>query len=45
MEIFFSVYGEDERDQPLPQPGPGALRVLKIDRPDILPSVRRLARL
>ena len=37
-EVFFAVWGEDERGNKLPKPGPGGLRVLQIERPVIVPS-------
>ncbi|ORY27000.1 hypothetical protein BCR39DRAFT_560276 [Naematelia encephala] len=37
-ELWFSVYGEDQHGNPLPQPGQGRLRVLKIEKPVVVPS-------
>lgn len=39
LEVFFSVFGEDDRGRPMKTPGPGGLRMLRISRPVILPSV------
>lgn len=41
LEVFFSVFGEDDRGQKMKIPGPGGLRMLRISRPVILPSVSR----
>lgn len=38
-EIYFSIYGETDQSQKKTRPGPGGLRVLKISRPIIVPSV------
>lgn len=38
LEVFFSVYGEDDRGRPLKQRGPGGLRMLRITRPAMIPS-------
>ncbi|ORY26977.1 hypothetical protein BCR39DRAFT_539659 [Naematelia encephala] len=37
-EVWFSVYGEDQFGKPLKQPGPGELRVLRIEKPVIVPT-------
>lgn len=37
-EVYFSVWGEDDRGQPMPHPGPGGLRFLQVTKPLILPS-------
>lgn len=37
-EIYFSVWGEDDRGIELSIPGPGGLRFLRIEKPVILPS-------
>lgn len=38
LEVFFSVYGEDDRGRKLKSPGPGGLRMLRISRPAMIPS-------
>ncbi|KAL1405312.1 hypothetical protein Q8F55_008939 [Vanrija albida] len=38
LEVFFSVYGEDDKGQPMKVPGPGGLRMLRVSRPVVLPS-------
>lgn len=38
LEVFFSVYGEDDRGRPLQTPGPGGLRMLRVGRPVMIPS-------
>lgn len=38
-EVYFSVYGETDRSEKMSRPGPVGLRLLKISRPIILPSV------
>ena len=43
-EIFFSVWGEDDMGNPLPEPGPGGLRFLQVQRPVILPSCALIPR-
>ena len=40
IEIFFSMFGQDQKGQPMKHPGPGGSRLLKIQRPVIVPSVR-----
>jgi len=40
IEVFFSVYGQDQQGQPMKTPGPGGSRLLKIQRPVMVPSVR-----
>lgn len=37
-EVYFSVWGEDDRGNPMLSPGLGGLRVLRIEKPTILPS-------
>ena len=43
-EVFFSVWGEDDMGNPLPEPGPGGLRFLQVQRPIILPSCALIPR-
>lgn len=38
LEVFFSVFGEDDRGRKLKSPGPGGLRMLRISRPAMIPS-------
>ncbi|BEI83818.1 hypothetical protein CcaverHIS002_0404220 [Cutaneotrichosporon cavernicola] len=38
LEVFFSVWGEDDRGEPMKVPGPGGLRLLRVSRPITLPS-------
>jgi hypothetical protein len=38
LEVFFSVWGEDDRGEPMKLPGPGGLRMLRVSRPITLPS-------
>lgn len=38
LEVFFSVYGEDDRGEKMRIPGPGGLRMLRVSRPITLPS-------
>lgn len=40
LEVFFSIYGQDQQGQTMKTPGPGGSRLLKIHRPVIVPSVR-----
>lgn len=44
-EVFFSVWGEDDMGNPLPEPGPGGLRFLQVQRPVILPSCALIPRI
>jgi hypothetical protein len=37
-EVYFSVWGEDDRGRAMPDPGPGGLRFLQVTKPLILPS-------
>ncbi|KLT41789.1 hypothetical protein CC85DRAFT_247074 [Cutaneotrichosporon oleaginosum] len=39
LEVFFSVWGEDDRGEAMKLPGPGGLRMLRVSRPITLPSV------
>lgn len=39
-EIFFSVYGEDDRGRKLDKPGSGGLRFFRVSKPVVVPSVR-----
>jgi hypothetical protein len=39
-EVYFSVYGEDQSGKPMLRPGNGGLRVLKVKKEVVLPSVR-----
>jgi hypothetical protein len=41
-EVYFSVYGEDQSGKPMLRPGNGGLRVLKVKKEVVLPSVRRV---
>lgn len=41
-EVYFSVHGEDDQGQTMAKPGPGGLRVMRISRPVVVPSVRYL---
>jgi hypothetical protein len=38
-EVYFSIWGEDAAGRQLPRGGPGAMRVIKIRRPLVLPHV------
>ncbi|TXT14018.1 uncharacterized protein COLE_00211 [Cutaneotrichosporon oleaginosum] len=38
LEVFYSVFGEDVSGNPLPTPGQGHLRMLKVDKPVTIPS-------
>ncbi|CAK9786974.1 unnamed protein product [Cutaneotrichosporon oleaginosum] len=38
LEVFFSVWGEDDRGEAMKLPGPGGLRMLRVSRPITLPS-------
>lgn len=39
LEVFFSVFGEDDRGEKMRVSGPGGLRMLRVSRPVTLPSV------
>lgn len=38
LEVWYSVYGEDVSGDPLPNGGQGQLRVLRVDKPVVVPS-------
>jgi hypothetical protein len=38
-EIYFSVWGETDKGEPMSKPGPGGLRFMKVQRPIAVPSV------
>lgn len=38
-EVFFSVHGEDVKGDPLPDGGPGELRVMYVNKSVVLPAV------
>lgn len=40
-EIYFSVWGETDKGEPMSKPGPGGLRFMKVQRPIAVPSVSR----
>jgi hypothetical protein len=42
VEVWFSVYGETEEAKPMYKPGPGGVRVLRIQRAVIVPSVSEI---
>jgi hypothetical protein len=37
-EVFFSVWGEDARGNAMERPGPGGLRILRIEKPILVPN-------
>lgn len=39
IELYFSIYGQDPRGQPMKYAGPGGSRMLKINRAVVVPSV------
>jgi hypothetical protein len=39
LDIFFSIQGETEAGEPMAKPGAGGLRVLRVNKPAIVPSV------
>lgn len=41
-EVFFSVYGEDEKGKPMTRPGAGGLKILRINRPVLVSSVSKI---
>ena len=38
MEVYFSVWSEDDRGEKMKLPGPGGLRMLRVSRPVTIPS-------
>jgi hypothetical protein len=38
MEVYFSVWSEDDRGERMKIPGPGGLRMLRVSRPVTIPS-------
>jgi hypothetical protein len=38
-EIYFSLWGETDKGDPLKLPGPGGLRFMKVQGPIVVPSV------
>jgi hypothetical protein len=38
MEVYFSVWSEDDRGEKMRIPGPGGLRLLRVSRPVTIPS-------
>ena len=39
FDLFYSVYGEDDKGSKLRKAGPGELRVMRVARSVVLPSV------
>lgn len=38
-EMFFSIWGETATGEAMKMPGPGGLRVMRVTRPVVVPSV------